>query len=268
VLHSGLHTHANGHLGDAGRYQHFGYHDFVRPLSNMLKDAGYGTGLIGAMHVHPARQFRWDVEERTLKPAASLVHADCPWFVQAQPEHAEAMLDALRASRQVDQTLVLWLGVPASGDPTMRATLLVRSPAQSKNGVVNGALVSWADLLPTILEWCGVKPPEYPVHGRSFLNVLEEENPAQWDAVYFSHSFDNIASYHPFRGMRTRSFEYIHHLRPERGAPPEELYDVADARRERNLSRSRLHQSTLATLQAETRNFRERTHDPWLIHHT
>jgi arylsulfatase A-like enzyme len=243
VLHSGLHTHANGHLGESRFYRHFGYHDFVRPLSSVLKDAGYSTVSVGRMHVHPQRQFRWDARL-----------AGNPWFLNVVSSDSS---EALQVASQSEQTLIVYAGVPNRRDATMRAPLLVWSPELSNGGSINRAMVSWVDLMPTVLGWCGVKPPPYPLHGRSLLGVLNNKNPEQWNAVYFSHTFDDIASYSPFRGIRSGSFKYVHRL----SSDAEELCDGSDTR---NLAGSPLHQETLAELRAATRQFRERTQDPWL----
>ena len=40
----------------------------------------------------------------------------------------------------------------------VRLPLIVREPGQEE-GVRNNAMVSWTDIAPTILDWCGVKPP-------------------------------------------------------------------------------------------------------------
>ena len=134
------------------------------------------------------------------------------------------MLDVLRETGQLDNTLILFLsdnGMPFPNAKTnlydggMRLPLIVRSPGQSKRGLVNNAMVSWTDLMPTILDWAGAKLPEYPVHGRSFIPVLEQENPQGWDRVFVSHTFHEITMYYPIRGVRTRQYKYLNNLFPE-----------------------------------------------------
>jgi N-sulfoglucosamine sulfohydrolase len=220
------------------------------------------------------------------------------------------MLDVLRETRQLDNTLILFLsdnGIPFPNaktnmyDAGMRLPLIVRSPAQSKRGLVNNAMVSWTDLMPTIIDWAEAKLPEYPVHGRSFLPVLEQENPAGWDRVFLSHTFHEITMYYPVRGMRTRQYKYLNNLFPELDFPhasdlfasqtwqsvrkagatatlgrrkvskylhrdAEELYDVnADPNEVSNLAGSPQHRAALDELRAQVRKFRSDTKDPWLI---
>jgi N-sulfoglucosamine sulfohydrolase len=92
VIHSGLHNHANGQYGHAHDFHHFAYLPPVRPVSSLLKDAGYRTGVIGKMHVNPIERFRWDLNsqaggrdvtgmaERARKFIAD--SAGSPWFLQ------------------------------------------------------------------------------------------------------------------------------------------------------------------------------------------
>jgi N-sulfoglucosamine sulfohydrolase len=219
------------------------------------------------------------------------------------------MLDVLRETGQLDNTLIMFLsdnGMPFPNaktnlyDAGMRLPLIVRSPSQSKRGLVSNAMVSFVDLLPTAMDWAGAKLPSYPVHGRSFLPVLEQENPSGWDQVFVSHSFHEVTMYYPIRGVRTRRYKYLNNLFSEVEFPQasdlfasltwqsirkteggmlgqrkaskylhrdaEELYDVeADPNEVKNLAGSAQHRETLDQLRAEVRRFRKETKDPWLI---
>ncbi len=220
------------------------------------------------------------------------------------------MLDVLRESGQLDNTLVIFLsdnGMPFPNaktnlyDAGARLPLLVRSPSVKRGGLVSNAMVSWVDILPTAVEWAGAKLPEYAVHGRSFLPILEEENPAGWDRVYFSHTFHEITMYYPIRGMRTRQYKYLRNLFPELEFPHasdlwasgtwqsilsqgergmigkrpvgaylhragEELYDITkDPDELTNLVRLTEHQGTLKQLRAGVHAWRKQTSDPWMI---
>lgn len=217
-------------------------------------------------------------------------------------------LDVLRETGQLDNTLVLFFsdnGIPFPNakttvyDAGIHLPFLVRSPDQTRRGVVNHAMVSFVDIFPTVLEWAGAAPPEYPLHGRSFLPVLEDENPAGWERAYFSHTFHEMTMYYPMRGVRTRRFKYIRNLLPELEfpfasdlwasatwqsvrdgggqlgkrsiqaylrRPGEELYDIQqDPDEVVNLASSPAHQKTLLELRADVHSWRRRTRDPWLI---
>ncbi len=173
--------------------------------------------------------------------------------------------------------------------------------AQSRRRLVNNAMVSFVDLAPTVLDWAGAKGPDYPLHGRSILPLLEQENPAGRDEVFFSHTFHEITMYYPMRGIRTRRYKYIRNLCPEleyphasdlwasptwqsvlkageRGMvgrrraqdylhrPAEELYDITvDPEEVNNLARSAEHREALKQLRARVDAWRRETKDPWLI---
>ena len=217
-------------------------------------------------------------------------------------------LDVLRETGQLDNTLVLFFsdnGIPFPNakttvyDAGIHLPFLVRSPDQTRRGVVNHAMISFTDITPTALDWTGVKPPEYPLHGRSFLPILEQENPAGWDRVYFSHTFHELTMYYPMRGMRTKEYKYIRNLLPELEfpfasdlwacatwqsvkdgsgklgkrsvqaylhRPGEEFYDIRkDPDEVVNLAGSPAHQQTLAAIRAEVHAWRRKTRDPWTI---
>ncbi|MFB3788603.1 MAG: sulfatase [bacterium] len=223
------------------------------------------------------------------------------------------ILQALREAGREQDTLVIFLsdnGIPFPGaktslyDPGIRLPLLVRSPDQSRKGLVNHAMVSFTDIMPTILEWTGSSvPPKYALHGRSFLPILQQENPEGWDEIYFSHTFHEVTMYYPARGIRTRKFKYINNLAHElpfpfasdlyrsatwqgvleshRGLnwkygkrrlrdflhrPAEELYDLEnDPDEVKNLARGRKYSDVLNELREKTLAFRKNTQDPWLI---
>ena len=131
------------------------------------------------------------------------------------------------------------------------------------------------------------------------LPVLEQENPAGWDEVHFSHTYHEITMYYPMRGMRTKRYKYIRNLFPELEFPfasdlwasatwqsvksgggklgkrpieaylhreGEELYDIQnDPDEVANLAGLAAHQKTLVAMRAEVHAWRKRTRDPWMI---
>ena len=130
------------------------------------------------------------------------------------------VLDALKATKHADDTLVLFLsdnGPPFPGakttlyDPGIHLPLIVSSPAQKRRGGVNNAMVGWIDVLPTILDWTGTKAPTV-LAGRSVLPILDEENPQGWDTVFASHQCHEVTMYYPMRMLRTRTHKYIRNI--------------------------------------------------------
>lgn len=219
------------------------------------------------------------------------------------------MLDVLRQANQLENTLVLFIsdnGMPFPNSKTnlydagARLPMIVRSPSQSKRGLVNNGFVSWTDIAPTILDWANAKAPDYQLHGRSVLPTLEQENPAGRDKVYFSHTFHEVTMYYPIRGMRDGRYKYLRNLFPTLEFPhasdlwgsktwqsvrrnqqnklgsrtvetylhraPEELYDIqADPLEVNNLAASATHKATLERMRADVQQFRVATKDGWLI---
>lgn len=219
------------------------------------------------------------------------------------------LMKALDATGHRDDTIVFYLsdnGPPFPGaktgvyDPGIRLPLIVRSPDQKQRGVVSTAMVSWTDLTPTVLNFAGAKGPDYPLHGRSFLSVLDVTNPPGWDQIFASHQFHEITMYYPMRAIRTPRYKYIWNIasplpfpfasdlydsptwqatlrdKPARyGArtvqaliqrPKHELYDLqSDPNEAVNLADRPEHASTLKDLQARMRTWQEATKDPWLV---
>ena len=63
TMFTGLYPHGNGHYGLANAKVGFQVHErlFDDLLPNVLKRAGYRTGIIGKLHVNPEKQFQFDV---------------------------------------------------------------------------------------------------------------------------------------------------------------------------------------------------------------
>jgi N-sulfoglucosamine sulfohydrolase len=237
------------------------------------------------------------------------------------------LMSLLKETGVFDRTLIVYIsdhGPAFPGakttvyEPGLRSPCIVRSPDTGGRGGVNQALVSWTDLVPTILEFVGVAeptyesqiglqrlreqvPPTHGLHGRSFLSILGEENPAGWDEVFASHTFHEIQMYYPMRVIRNRRFKLIWNLahglpypfasdlwasatwqsavrfgmsarfgirtvREYIHRPEFELYDILeDPWESRNLAEDRRYESTLIQLKARLREFQRRTADPWLL---
>jgi N-sulfoglucosamine sulfohydrolase len=138
------------------------------------------------------------------------------------------VMKVLADAKKLDDTLVIFLsdnGIPFPGakttlyDSGVHLPLIVRKPGQ-RAGVVNDAMVSWTDIAPTVLDWCGIKPPAatgkkkvaVETAGRSFLPMLEETDAKGWNVVFASHQFHEVTMYYPMRMVRTRTYKYILNL--------------------------------------------------------
>lgn len=99
-------------------------------------------------------------------------------------------------------------------DKGIHVPLIVRWPDRIKPGVRTKAMVSWIDLLPTLLECAGGTVPEN-IDGRSFAPVLLGQSDAHRDIIYTTHSGDGAMNVFPIRAVRTERFKYIRNLRPD-----------------------------------------------------
>lgn len=218
------------------------------------------------------------------------------------------LLDQLKASGRDRDTLIIYLsdnGIPFPGgktnlyEPGVRLPLIVSNPAIARSGKTQNAMVSFIDLVPTLLDWTGIAPPTYPLPGRSLVPLLNPNSPTSRDRVYFSHTFHGVHLYYPMRGTRSRQFKYIHNLFPELqyplsddivasptwqaiiaqnrdrlgkrslnaylNRPLEELYDLQDDPDEtNNLADHPRFKSILESLRNNVRKMQETTQDPWL----
>ena len=218
------------------------------------------------------------------------------------------LVQLLKETGQWENTLVIFIsdnGIAFPGakttvyEPGIRLPCVVRNPYQEKRGVVCDAMITWADLTPTILDFARAIPDDYAFHGRSFLPVLEEEHPDGWDEIYASHTFHEITMYYPMRVVRTRRHKLIwniaHGLRYpfasdlqasktwqgvlDRGddmygkrtveaylhRPEFELYDLEkDPHEAENVAARQEFSAVLDELKAKLRAFQERTKDPWV----
>jgi N-sulfoglucosamine sulfohydrolase len=378
VIYTGLYSHSNGMYGLAHDVHNQHLLPSVRTLPQLLKTAGYRTGLVGKKHILPenalpfdeelaperpgnrdvafmagaARQFiansagrpfllvvgfsdphraeqnfgntrAWPgIERQVYDPAKVVVPghlADLPEVRRDLADYYESisrldsgvglLMDVLRETGHSSDTLWVYLSDNGRAFPGAKTTLydegihlplIIWSPAQKKHGIRNDAMVSWVDILPTILDWTGVPTPQsQPLPGRSILPILESSDPPGWDRVFASHGFHEIQQYYPMRALRTRDYKYIANLasplefpiagdiassptwraiaaRPAVGLgartlqaflhrPAEELYDLREDPAEvHNLAADPAHQAVLESMRAELKRFRIATSDPWL----
>ncbi|MEA1950599.1 MAG: sulfatase [Planctomycetota bacterium] len=229
--------------------------------------------------------------------------------VQRADKGLTRLIKILKQSGRWDDTLVIYIsdnGIAFPGakttlyEPGMRLPCVVRNPFAKKHGVATDAMVTWADITPTILDFAGALPKKPWFHGRSFLSILEEEQPAGWDEIYASHTFHEITMYYPMRVVRTQQYKYILNLAHQlpypfasdlyasstwqgllrRGdkrygartveaylhRPRHELYDLqSDPDEVKNLATDPQHAAVLGQLQAKLEAWQRKTKDPWVV---
>ncbi|EMI57075.1 sulfatase family protein [Rhodopirellula sallentina] len=81
-------------------------------------------------------------------------------------------------------------------------------------GSKSEAMISWVDLLPTLLDIGGAKTSE-ELDGRSFAGVLRGETEQHRDVIFTTNTGDGIKNIFPIRSIRTRQWKLIHNLHPE-----------------------------------------------------
>lgn len=116
----------------------------------------------------------------------------------------------------------------------IRSPLWLHWPARFKAGSAHNEIAAHIDLMPTILEACGVEAPHgVRLDGRSLLPLLEGRQP-DWPSrtiVIQSHRGDRPVRYHHFM-IRDQRWKLLHPsgfgLEQYDGEPKFELYDIAN----------------------------------------
>jgi N-sulfoglucosamine sulfohydrolase len=219
------------------------------------------------------------------------------------------LIEILKSTGNWEDTLVIYIsdnGIAFPGakttlyEPGMRLPCVARNPYQKKQGIVTDAMVTWADITPTILDFASATPKNYKFHGRSFLTVLGKEKTEGWDEIYASHTFHEITMYYPMRVVHERRYKLIWNIahgleypfasdlyasstwqgvlkRKEKYYGKRtveaylhrakfELYDLQnDPHETKNLAESKEHAETLARMQKKLKAFQQRTKDPWIL---
>ncbi len=97
----------------------------------------------------------------------------------------------------------------------IRTPLIVSWPGKIAGGRRSKAMVSWIDILPTIVEAAGGSPPQQ-IDGKSFLPVLQAQKQSHRRYIFTTHSGDGTFNVFPIRSVRTEDgWKYIRNLHPE-----------------------------------------------------
>ena len=186
--------------------------------------------------------------------------------VEFMDKNVGLVLKALEESGHADDTLVIYLGdhgyflgqhgrfeKHASFEEAIRAPLLVRFPGKVKPGSSTQALVEFIDIVPMVLEVCGVKIPEN-VQGKSLARLLKGETAKHRDAVFIEYAQNDEACIRTDRwkliyerGKRKRTDGYDPG-RPLPG-PTLRLYDLeSDPNEMKNLANAPEHEKLVHEL--------------------
>jgi arylsulfatase A-like enzyme len=144
------------------------------------------------------------------------------------------LLDALEATGQADNTLVLFLsdhgdycgshGLYLKGVPAFREAYQIPHLARWPAGIAEpgrevDAITTLADLAPTFLDLAGLPVPE-TVSGRSLTPFYRAEVPEDWPDAFHTQ-FNGVELYYTQRVVATREHKYVYN-----GFDFDELYDL------------------------------------------
>ena len=149
------------------------------------------------------------------------------------------LMEILKKNGKWDNTIIVFTsdhGMAFAGGKTtvyeggLHVPFIVRNPYQKERGNTNNAMISFVDIVPTLLDFAGgydaqkraakpelatlpgrrgTKKGPYTFHGRSFLSIIAGKNPKDWDSIYASHTFHEIQMYYPMRVVRDRKYKLI-----------------------------------------------------------
>jgi arylsulfatase A-like enzyme/GH43 family beta-xylosidase len=97
----------------------------------------------------------------------------------------------------------------------IRTPMIVSWPGRVAAGERTTAMVSWIDILPTLLDVAGAESPK-GIDGRSFLPVMEQKSEVHRKIIFTTHSGDGNNNVFPIRSARTADgWKYIRNLQPQ-----------------------------------------------------
>ncbi len=92
--------------------------------------------------------------------------------------------------------------------------LIVARTGHVRAGARTDAMVSWVDILPTLIELGGGEVPE-GLDGRSLAAVLRGDTESHRDRIFTTHSGDLKMNVYLSRSIRTDRYKLIHNPHPE-----------------------------------------------------
>jgi len=134
------------------------------------------------------------------------------------------LIHTLDLTAHVKDTLVLFTSEQGSQFPGCKWTnydtglhtaLIARQPGKIQAGRRTGALVQYADVLPTLIEWTGGTPSSQEYDGHSFLKVLRGEKATHRRYVYGVHNNLPEGPRYPIRTISDGRYRYIRNFLPE-----------------------------------------------------
>src|SRR5262249_43498431 len=144
--------------------------------------------------------------------------------VDAVDENVGRVLDYLDESGLAKNTVVIytsdqgwylgehgWYDKRWMYEESFRTPFLIRWPGKTKAGGPRDKMVMNLDFAETILDIAGLPIPA-EMQGKSFKQILEGQNPADWrkSVYYHYYEFPQPHHVHPHYGVRTERYKLIH----------------------------------------------------------
>ena len=143
------------------------------------------------------------------------------------------LLEKLEASGKAENTIILYMGDHGAQfsrgkcsnyEAALRVPFIIKWPGVSEKGSRKADLVSMVDLLPTILDMCGMEIPA-PLPGLSLLPLLSgAEDAAGHEYIFADGSGSAAFFYFPKRSVRGERYKLIHNLLQDRENPKFRYY--------------------------------------------
>lgn len=99
-------------------------------------------------------------------------------------------------------------------DEGTRVPLIVTRPGKIESGSRTSAMVSWIDILPTLIDVAGGSVPA-DLDGRSFAAVLSGDASSHRERIFTTHSGDRLMNVYLSRAVRTNRYKFIWNVHPE-----------------------------------------------------
>ncbi|NOZ22918.1 MAG: sulfatase-like hydrolase/transferase [Planctomycetes bacterium] len=203
--------------------------------------------------------FKFDKREpETIRKRRKLTWSEEQWryyiwsyyrMVEEVDAEVGRVLDALQLAGEVDNTIVIFTADHGEGrgrhqmvvknylyEEALKVPLIVSCPTRMNKGIRDEThLVSGVDIVPTVCDYVGIKPPE-GMRGKS-LRPLLEGKATPW------HEFVAAEVTLTGRMIRTPRYKYIMY----KGDPVEQIFDMKeDPWETKNLAPDPAHADTLA----------------------
>lgn len=89
--------------------------------------------------------------------------------------------------------------------------MIMRWPGRIKSGTQTDAMISFIDVVPTLVDLAGGSPTALKFDGRSFKSVILENSTKHHEYIFGTHTTEGIVngSYYPVRSIRNMRYKYI-----------------------------------------------------------